>query len=293
MPRPLACVLVAGLVLTACGAEPVAPPEPQPQPPAALAAAVDYACESGGSVAVSYPEETTARLTWRGRSHVLRLQPEARGARYQGEGLEWRITPGDGQETAVLSRLGAGGAVGAAVLERCSRPSPAPLQGEGGDPADPAPPPPCRGESLSLTSEGGDAGAGARVSVFALQNIGSRTCSLSGHAEVALEDSQGRRLTTVRSEAVSGEYFADGQRPAPVELPPQGRAFFDIAWSAVPHEGQGERICPKAERIRVTAPGDKEPVALDQTLQPCGGRIRISPFRAGRDSVAPSGAGRA
>lgn len=294
MSRPsLACALASGLLMTSgCTEEAPVDPPAAPQPAATAAASrVSYACESGGSVAVSYPDDSTARLTWRGGSHVLNRGPAETGSRYLGSGLEWQVTPEDGQEAAVLRRLGAGEAVGTAVLERCSRPSAA--QGaepspETFDPAVAITAPPCRGDELSLSAAGGDAGAGNRVSVFALQNTGGRTCSLNGHAGVVLEDAEGRPLGGVRSEAVLGGYYTQGVQPGPVALKPRGRAFFDIAWSALPHEGEGERVCPKATRVRVTAPGDADPVTLDQAMQPCGGRIRVSPFRPAADSRPPA-----
>ena len=37
------------------------------------------------------------------------------------------------------------------------------------------------------------------------------------------------------------------------------------------------RLLPRATRM--IAPGDTSPVTLEQTFTPCGGRIRVSPFR--------------
>jgi len=55
----------------------------------------------------------------------------------------------------------------------------------------------------------------------------------------------------------------------------------------VPHEADGETVCPTAARIRMTAPGDTSPVWLDHRLSPCGGRIRVTPFRAVAEPVPP------
>lgn len=287
-----ACAALSSLALVAaCTEEAAAPPEAVPPAPAASAPAappVSYACESGQSIAVAYPDASTAQLSYKGQAYVLRTAQSASGARFVGSGVEWWIASRGDTETATLSRLGPEEDIGTVVLERCSRPSASPVP-TGPVPAGPAAvAPPCRGPQLRLTAEGGDAGAGGRVSVFALQNIGRSACSLNGHPGVTLQDGQGRNLTAIRSDRVMGGYFTGGVTPAPVELAPQDKAFFDIAWSAIPHEGQGERVCPNVARIRVTAPGDTSPVTLDQALQPCGGRVQVTPFRPVADSVAPA-----
>ena len=112
-----------------------------------------------------------------------------------------------------------------------------------------------------------------------VQNIGASACSLTGYPTVMLQDRQGRNLTAIRSEQAPGTYFTAGQAPTPVELAPQAKAFFDMAWTVIPHEDKGERVCPSASGIRMTAPGDSSPVTLAQTFTPCGGRIEVSPFR--------------
>ncbi|MDZ4114158.1 MAG: DUF4232 domain-containing protein, partial [Brevundimonas sp.] len=175
--------------------------------------------------------------------------------------------------------------------ERCSRPAPGPPPVARG-PGDVAPavrppaalgapggPPPCKGPQLKLSAAGGDAGAGNRVSILAVQNLGAQPCSLTGYPAVILQDRQGRDLTGIRAQQTLGGYFRTGQAPTPVRLEPQGKAFFDIAWNVVSDEGQGQRNCPSVARIRMTAPGDTSPVSLEQTLTPCGGSIRVSPFR--------------
>ncbi len=282
MRRPsLACVLASSLALTAaCSEEVAAPPEavtPSPAPAAPAAPPVSYACESGQWVTVAYPDTATARLSWRGQDYVLRTALSASGARFVGSGLEWWIASRGDTENATLRRLEPDEEVGGAVLERCSRPAaaaagPAPR-------ATPAFAPPCRGPQLRLSTEGGDAGAGNRVMNIGIQNIGTQPCSLTGYPTVTLQDAQGRTLAAVRSEQATGSYFTPGQPPAPVVLAPQAKAAFELAWSAIPHEAEGERACPEAARIRVTAPGDTSPASLDMAFAPCGGRVKVSPIR--------------
>lgn len=271
-----------------CGeAQPPAAPPPEPSAPIAETAPVSatYVCDSGLTVAVAYPDPQSAQVTYRDRTYALRGSPAASGARYIDAEVEWRSLTRDGVERATLSRLVAEDAP--VVLEQCSRPAPV------ASPVVPAPAaaapeattpavtasPPCKGPQLKLSAEGGDAGAGNRVAILGVQNVGAQPCSLTGYPSVILQDEQGSPLTAVRAEQSPGSYFRQGQTPTPVELDPKGKAFFDIAWNVVPDESRGQTTCPSAARVRMTAPGDTSPVALAQALTPCGGRIRVSPFR--------------
>ena len=286
-----ACTAASAFALfaaAACSPEAEAPPAPVTPSPETVGTPVppvSYACESGQSVTVAYPDTATALVTYKGQSYTLRTVQSASGARYAGSGLEWWSATRDGSESATLSRLSPNEDVGVAVLERCSRPSsgpvaPGPMPGPQPAPGGVLPvAAPCRGPQLKLSADGGDAGAGNRVSILGVQNVGAQACSLTGYPTVVLQDRQGRNLTAIRADQTLGSYFRQGQTPTPVELAPQGKAFFDIAWNVVPNEGNGETTCPSATRIRMTAPGDTSPVSLNQTFAPCGGRIRVSPFR--------------
>lgn len=264
----------------------VAPPQAPPVP------AVTYACESGASVEARYPDSSTAQLSYKGQTYALRTAQAASGARYVGSGVEWWTATRDGQESATLSRLGPNEDVGVAVLERCSRPSsggltPGPQPQHGQTPT-PAPGGvlaanlPCKGPQLKLAAEGGDAGAGNRVRNFSLQNIGAQACSLTGYPGVVLQDARGRSLPDIRADQSPGSYFRQGQAPKPVELAPQAKAYFEMAWTVVPDETM-QKTCPAARTLRVTAPNDTAAVSLPFSFDPCGGRIRVSPIRAEAD----------
>lgn len=272
---------------------PTAPVEPTPAAPATpTAPPLTYACESGQSVTVAYPDTSTAQLTYQGRSYTLRTVQAASGARYTGSGLEWWTATREGQESATLSRLGPNEDVGVAVLERCARPASGPVAPGPTQPGQPLPGgmtpalAPCRGPQLKLTAESGDAGAGNRVRNFSLQNVGASACSMTGYPGVVLQDARGRGLTAIRSEQSPGSYFTQGQAPAPVTIQPQAKAYFEMAWSVVPNEAMGETTCPNAAMVRVTAPGDTSPVSVPFTFTPCGGKVRVSPVR-GADATMP------
>jgi len=291
--RLTASVAVIAMVgVTACeqtqpAPAPVETPVAQPQSPPVPA--VTYACESGASVEARYPDSSTAQLAYKGQTYALRTAQAASGARYVGSGVEWWTATRDGQESATLSRLGPNEDVGVAVLERCSRPGggltpgPQPQPGQTPTPAPGGVLPanvPCKGPQLKLAAEGGDAGAGNRVRNFSLQNIGAQACSLTGYPGVVLQDARGRNLTTIRADQSPGSYFRQGEAPRPVELAPQAKAWFEVAWTVVPDESAGQTTCPSAKTVRVTAPNDTAAVSLPFNFEPCGGRIRVSPIRA-------------
>jgi membrane-bound inhibitor of C-type lysozyme len=292
--RPAAVGLsVLAAMIASCTqpAEKVESPQPAQPLPAAPATPpappVGYACESGQTVTVAYSDTATAQVTYKNAPYVMRTVQAASGARYAGSGLEWWTETRDGQEVATLSRLGPNEDVGVAVLERCSRPAAGVANPPGPAPM-PTPAPggmlpaaaSCRGPQLRLSADGSDAGAGSRQLVVGITNVGLQPCSLTGFPTVALQDARGRNLTAIRADQNPGSYFANNAAPQPVTLAPQGKAFVDISWNVVPHEAQGERTCPSAARIRMTAPGDTAPINLDQTFTPCGGRIQVSPFHA-------------
>lgn len=266
----VALMTCLGLTAAACSQE--APPTTAPveAPVAPLAAAVGYACESGKVVTVTYPDTETARVSYDGRDYVLASAVSASGARYAGQGLEWWTASRDGQESGTLSRLAPNDTTGGTIIERCSRPVPA---------LAPSPEAPCVGTNLRLSVEGGDAGMGNRLTTLALQNVGTQTCSLTGYPTVTLADAGDRVLTAVKAVQEPGSYFTQGTAPTPVALKPQSKAYFDLAWNVVPHEAEGEKVCPEAKTLRLTTPGDTALVTLPLALTACGRQIRVSPFR--------------
>lgn len=263
------------------------------QPPAPPAPEVSYACESGRSLSVRYVDSASAEVTYEGQTYTLNIARSASGARYAGQELEWWTAARGDQETATLSRLGPNEEVGSTVLERCSRPAntvlppPAPGDAERIEVLDSDLAPPCRGPALRLAREGGDAGAGNRQVVLSLTNAGSTPCSVRGYPGVSLRDADGDDLDQVRTVQQLGAYFRAGQTPGAVELQPNGKAYFDLSYSAVPHENLGETRCPAVAQVIARAPGDTADIPLDLELQPCGRQVRVSPLRPVRDGSRP------
>ena len=263
------------------------------QPEAPPAPEVSYACESGRSLSVRYVDSASAEVTYEGQTYTLNIARSASGARYAGQELEWWTAARGDQETATLSRLGPNEEVGSTVLERCSRPANTVLPPQTpGEPAglevvDSAMAPPCRGPALRLVREGGDAGAGNRQVVLSLTNAGSTACSVRGYPGLTLRDADGDELDQVRTVEQLGNYFRAGQTPEAVELEPGAKAYFDLAYSAVPHENLGETRCPSVAEVIATAPDDTADIPLDLEIQPCGRQVRVSPLRPVEDGARP------
>lgn len=300
--KPVLCAAaLLAIGLNACDreAEPVSPPA-NPVPPVAEAAPVTarYVCDSGLTVGAAYPDPESAQVTWRDQVRVLRSAPIPSGARYIDEGVEWTLSTRDNVETGVLTRVAS---AGGEVLETCRRTLPVvvtapPVTDAAQAKTTPQAAPggvlpasePCKGGQLALSADGGDAGMGNRVAIIGVRNTGTEACSLTGYPAVTVQDRQNRNLTAIRSETSPGSYLRQNQAPAPVNLAPNAKAFFDIAWNVVPNEGQGQTTCPSVTRVRATVPGDGTAITLAQAFTPCGGRVRISPFRSEAEP-APQG----
>ncbi|WP_339870999.1 DUF4232 domain-containing protein [uncultured Brevundimonas sp.] len=289
-------VLVAALVVSSAGCSPDGsiPDAAEALPPAVasgLETAVTYACASGRDITVSYPDSASIRLAYLGQAHSLVQVRTAAGGRYAGADLDWTTEVRNGQEVAVLSQVSPAGSPPARVLEQCARPVGAPVvpRVEAAPAPDDQPPaPPCRGPQLQLDAAGGDAGAGHRVATLGVRNLGAAACSLKGYPSVSLVDDRNQVLTTVRTDTTPGAGLPGAQTPSAVTLAPRAQAWFDVAWTVVPQEADGEGACPAAARIRMTAPDDTSPVWLDRRLSPCDGLIRVTPFRALARPVPPA-----
>lgn len=264
--------------LAACSPEDAEPPviaSPADGAVSAPGREIGYACESGETVLVRYDGVEVAEVAYKGRAYTMRASASASGARFVGSELEWWTRTREGREEAVLSRVGSS-EIGGSVLERCMRPATsragAPvLESKVNDVT------PCPGPALTLALESSDAGAGNRGHTLALTNSGAAPCTLAGYPEIQLLNAEGDRLPGVRSEQTLGSHFREGQTPPPVDLLPEGRAYFDILSTAVPAAGQ--ETCPQATRVRVTPPRDTAALELDLRIQPCGGRVRVTPLR--------------
>ena len=84
---------------------------------------VEYACNSGASVRVSYLNDEVALVSYQGKTHSMDIKPVASGTRYVGEGLEWR-TKGTGKGSSAMllkHQPGANSGQGGQQLENCAQ----------------------------------------------------------------------------------------------------------------------------------------------------------------------------
>lgn len=152
-------------------------------------------------------------------------------------------------------------------------------------PAEPEPAA-CRSADLQLARAGGDAGMGHRRATLSVLNRGQSACQLTGYPTVTLIDAQDRTLDAVEARRRPGGYLGPDRPPLPVIVQPGARAYFDLAWSVVPHEGEGEVVCPVAATVRAAAPGDGAFVTLPMELTPCGRQVEVGPFRSTAEDEA-------
>lgn len=281
-----ATALALVLILSACTERaddrpPAAPPsEPAPQ-------TVVYACEGGSAAEASYSADGALALTVGEETWPMRAAEAVSGARWVGTELEWWVTLENGQEVGTLRRLGTQG-VGETVVARCLRPTsggvlaPEPPSGDAPDttPASNT----CRAPALSLDVVSQEGAAGSRYTVLAFENEGTAACSLQGYPDLSLIGGDGQARTAIRVNADPGPYYPDGQTITPVSLEPGGRAYFDLVSTAVAGEIPGEtEPCAPVIAVRASPPDDEGSIQAPLELNPCNGRVRITPFRPTED----------
>lgn len=134
----------------------------------------------------------------------------------------------------------------------------------------------CQTEQLqpSLASEQG--ATGQLQMVVALRNVSTSPCVLSGYPGLQLFDAGGRPLPT---RVVHGGTHGAAPAPHDVVVQPAGTASFAVAYSHIP--GSTGTSCPTAQRLGITPPGSDGRLPLEETLDPCGGVLHVSPVASG------------
>lgn len=114
--------------------------------------------------------------------------------------------------------------------------------------------------------------------VVALRNIGGVECTLDGFPTVGLVAEDGTALPVRATH--DGDLAFPARTPATVVLAPGEVTSFDLGFSHVPAGGQ--TVCPAAQSLAVTPPGDSHPVPVQTGADPCdGGHLAVSPLVAG------------
>lgn len=280
---PALC-LTSALILGACQ-EPASAPLPEQAAPQAKGASLlpseVRACDSGAVVATEGVAAGQIKLTYKGKVMMLDQVPAGQGLHYSGEGADWTVITGDGEEVARLSLTTPQGQV--SVVEQCRRPAPqlaeTPKTGALR---------PCISPDLAYGVEAGDAGMGHRLTTIRVENRGRAACQLEGAPGVTLIDAEGRALEQVKAELRTQGYFGTLRAGVPVLLQGGDKAYFDMGWSVMPNEAGGEKSCPQARSVQLAPPGDTGGKALSLAISPCGGKVEVSPYRVEADRQAVS-----
>lgn len=264
---------------------PAAPPASEPPPQT-----VAYACEADTPAEASYSADGALALTVGDETWPMYPAEAVSGARWVGETMEWWVTLEGGQEVGTLSRLGPQ-RVGETVVARCIRPTtggvlaPEPPGNQPEEDAATAVDRPCQASAMSLDVISTEGAAGSRYTILALENAGTGTCALVGYPGLSLVGQDGRVRTNIRVNQDPGSYYPQGLPIEPVELAAGGRAYFDLVSTAVAGEIAGEtEPCAPIVAVRVSPAGDAAgTVQAPLSLNPCNGRVRVTPFRPVQD----------
>jgi len=106
------------LLVSACASPPQDRAGAQTQVTAA-SAVHNYRCESGETIAATYPTTDSATVRYQGSSYNMEIAVSASGARYVGGGLEWWTKgSGPGSEGTLFRHLADGSS--GEIIERCT-----------------------------------------------------------------------------------------------------------------------------------------------------------------------------
>ena len=135
----------------------------------------------------------------------------------------------------------------------------------------------CQAAGLSGSAEGTAGAAGTIEITVQLRNIGTAGCTIEGYPGLQLVDSNGAELHT--SVIRGGSYRFTDLVAAPVTLPAQASAYFNVGYSDVP---SGQSACEDGAALWVTPPDDVDHVVVTQQSTVCSGTLTVSPvFGAG------------
>ena len=91
---------------------------PQQSIPAQSSAAHSYLCQSGETIAATYPSTDATAIRYKGNTYNMQIEVSASGARYVGGELEWWTKGSGAGSEGTLFRHLADGTTGQ-VIESC------------------------------------------------------------------------------------------------------------------------------------------------------------------------------
>lgn len=134
----------------------------------------------------------------------------------------------------------------------------------------------CQTNQLSIRRASGNAGEDNRAVVYAFTNISQSNCILNGYPQFGLLDANDQPLPDVEIQQSPLTYFGQARPPKPVLLFPGEQASFWISYSGIP----AGRTCLESSKVTITPPNADHPLVLDEQLEICGERVRVTPIQA-------------
>ena len=113
--KPLVPFAFASILLVSACASSV-----QDSATASSAAVHQYTCESGATIAASYPSTDSATVNYHGSQHRMKIAVSGSGARYVGDRLEWWTKGSGSGSEGTLFRHMADGTSGP-IVENCKQ----------------------------------------------------------------------------------------------------------------------------------------------------------------------------
>lgn len=109
------------LLVSACTSSPQEKGSaPAPDAATSASSVYDYRCESGETIAATYPTTDSATVQYHGDTYNMQIAISASGARYVGGGLVWWTKGSGSGSEGTLYRQMADGSTGA-VIESCTK----------------------------------------------------------------------------------------------------------------------------------------------------------------------------
>lgn len=230
-------------------------------PDAVAAMAVKYSCDTGGDLSVTYDAGGIAHVALDGHTLNLMATDSTRGTAYAADGVRWETVNEAGQERGSLT-------LADGTVRQCARPSPT---------AAPAPvSTSCRADQLQLKAGETDAAMGHRQQEMHLSLKGAQACILPQWPELELVTETSASPPKV--ERTSDSYFTVPEGPKRIELKPSQVVRFYLGWGVIPHEGEGETVCPQVTGWKLNAPGGGQLAPVSAQITACGGKVTVSAF---------------
>ena len=126
--------------------------------------------------------------------------------------------------------------------------------------------------------------------LFLLENVSSQACTLDGYPSIQFVAGTGALLTTLVTQATTGDYLFPTISPGLVALAPGGYAGFEAGYADIPFGSTANATqdvaCPTARWVRIILPETHQFGTSETTIAPCNGWLNVSAIFPGRDWIS-------